>query len=107
MKIYKLLTTIIPAKPASMLQRRCLDVTKYGDERSKPPGDIGKPPLLAKKIGQRYEVTIAGYTLSLQERLYKYLQKLFNADHPDGWMDKNHLDSGFNQVKYIYRLLFV
>jgi helicase len=101
---YELLTTIIPSKLATVLQQRCQAVNNCGEHELKPPEGIIKPPLEVRKTGQRYEVTIAGRAIMLQPRLYKYLQKLYNADHPDGWVDKIHLESGPNQVKYIYLL---
>jgi hypothetical protein len=63
-----------------------------------------KQPLVAKRIGARYEVTFNNIAISLQPKLYKYLNKLYNADSPHGWLDKNFLDRGNNQVKYIYKL---
>jgi hypothetical protein len=49
-------------------------------------------------------VIIGETAIYLQPRLYAYLHKLYNADHPEGWLDKSFLDSGNNQVKYIYKL---
>jgi helicase len=63
-----------------------------------------RKPLLAKKVGERFEVVINGFTIKLQPRLFAYLSKLYNCDHPEGWLDKSFLDSGTNQIKYIYCL---
>jgi hypothetical protein len=40
----------------------------------------------------------------LQPKLYAYFQQLRNAMSADSWVDKNMLDTGLNQVKYIYKL---
>jgi len=98
------ISNIIPESIAKGLYdeslKREADSTKTDD--AKPIEN--KRPLRAKKIGARYEVIINDTTIYLQPRLYTYLHKLYNADHPDGWLNKSFLDSGNNQVKYIYKL---
>ena len=101
---FDMLTAIIPEKLAHRLYRKCSKIITTTDNPQQPSIAKTKPPLLSKRIGQRYEVAIAGHIINLQPRLYKYLHKLYNADHPEGWVDKNLLDSGLNQVKYIYKL---
>jgi helicase len=51
------------------------------------------------------EVIIDGHSIFLQPRLYGYLQKIwwaYNSKSP--WVNKDALDSGLNQAKYISKL---
>jgi hypothetical protein len=101
---FDMLSTIIPEKLAHRLYQKCSKLAATMGNPQQPLTAKAMPALQSKRIGQRYEVIIAGHILNLQPRLYKYLHKLYNADHPEGWVDKNLLDSGLNQVKYIYKL---
>jgi helicase len=96
--------SIIPQRVAQSLYK-----TAQGNLAGRQKSDemnfkVKRPPLIAKKSGERFEVLINGIMVSLQPRQYSYLCKLYNCDHQDGWLDKNYLDCGDNQVKYFHTL---
>jgi len=95
---------IIPGKAAETLMRYCQNQSEGVSGESGEPSIPVRPPLIARKIGQRFEVVINGVAIKLQPRLFAYFSKLYNCHHPEGWLDKNFLDNGINQIKYIYCL---
>ncbi|MCP4582249.1 MAG: DEAD/DEAH box helicase [candidate division Zixibacteria bacterium] len=101
---YDIISNLIPESVAGRLFDKCQNIVSVEAKSKKTSINPDKPSLKAKKKGARYEVVINDATINLQPRLYKYLNKLWNADGPDGWLDKNFLDTGNNQVKYIYKL---
>jgi helicase len=108
---YDIISSIIPEKVAEPLYARCRDVVEKANAEKEIDNQSentvarsGKPQLRVKRNGGRYELSLNGVNIFLQPRLYAYFLKLYNADHPEGWLDKSCLDSGINQVKYIYRL---
>jgi helicase len=98
------IASLLPQVVAEKLLLHCQKQLSIESQSPIPIQKPIRPPLLSKKIGERYEVIINGSAISLQPRLYSYFVKLYNCDHPDGWLDKNFLDSGINQVKYLYLL---
>jgi replicative superfamily II helicase len=99
-----IVASLIPQVVAEKLMLRCQKQLAVESQAIVGTEPISRTTLLARKIGERYEVILDGITIKLQPRLFGYLSKLYNCDHPDGWLDKNFLDSGINQVKYIYCL---
>ena len=59
-----------------------------------------------RPIKNRYSVIINNQSLTLPAKSFKLLTKLAVAlvNNPDGWVHKDHLESGFNQSRYISRL---
>ncbi|MCD6162742.1 MAG: DEAD/DEAH box helicase [candidate division Zixibacteria bacterium] len=101
---FDIISTLLPYRVADSLFKRCSKMMPANDKPDDITAATEKQPLAVKKNGSRYELTINGSMVSLQPRLYSYFHKLYNADNPEGWLDKNFLDAGVNQVKYIYKL---
>jgi helicase len=100
----EIISSIIPRRVAENLYLACQKNQTISDPNTSAKPPPTRPPLLAKKVNGRFEVVINGVKVSFQPRLYSYFLKLYNCDHPEGWVDKSFLDKGTNQVKYIYRL---
>ncbi len=105
-----IVASIIPKRFASMLfdlsNKAVSTQVKDRPRFSEPMAGASSRKLkfTAVRKGKLYEVTFDSGTVLLQPRLFAYLQKLVNCENPGGWLDKNSLDTGLNQVKYIYRL---
>jgi len=99
-----LLMSLLPERIAGELYEKCRTVVESGSSTQQPASISIRQPLKAEKVGRKYTVCFKGTAFMLQPRLYQYLMRLHNAAHPDGWLDKNQLDRGANQVKYIYKL---
>ncbi len=101
---FDVISALLPQRVADMLYKKCLKILSQKSRDDKSKGMPHKETIRSKKNGTRYTFTINDATISLQPRLYSYFHKLYNADNPDGWLDKRFLDNGNNQVKYIYKL---
>lgn len=103
-----IVASIIPRRFAEILfglcQRHQETAECKQDSFDRPPVSPRRINLNAVRRGNRFEITFGSSKISLQPKLFGYLQKLANCENPDGWIDKNSLDSGLNQVKYIYQL---
>jgi len=105
-----IVSSIIPPRFAVSLFESC---RKAAAEREANQNRLAEPfagessrkmNFSAVRRGNLYEVTFDSGKVMLQPRLFAYLQKLINSENPDGWLDKSSLDTGLNQVKYMYRL---
>ena len=102
---YDILLSLIPESIGEKLFEKCLKISAEAAETSSEKSTANdRAPIKARRCGNNYEVTIDGTSIQLQTKLYAYFQKLYNASSSDGWVDKNRLDNGLNQVKYIYKL---
>ena len=98
-----LLASLIPDRIAGQLYDKCL-LKLESAAATQIPSISAKRFCRVERVGSRYRVHLNKVAVDLQGRLYQYFNKLYNAPGADGWLDKNLLDSGSNQVKYIYKL---
>ncbi len=74
-----------------------------GNERSEPASRL---QLTGAMVRDRYKVFFSGTPLLLTAKSFKYLFKLAVRKKMDseGWIDKEELEPGFNQARYLYNL---
>ena len=101
---FDVISALLPQRAADKLYKKCLKILSQKSQDNNSKIIQRKTAVQTKKNGSRYMVTINNVAVSLQPRLYSYFHKLYNAGHPDGWLDKAFLDNGTNQNKYIYKL---
>jgi len=97
------LSAIIPEGVARRLFETC-QKTLRREGKSDAPENFRRHAVSARRFGRRYLIHLNNQVVSLQPRLFAYFQRLSNCDRPGGWLDKNMLDRGTNQVRYIYKL---
>ncbi len=99
---FETLLTAIPQSVAEKLFKECTDNCRKLKADNKLISKSCRPPLRAIRDGVNYVVELDERPVILQPRLFKYFQQLYYNDN--NWLHKNSLDSGLNQVKYIYKL---
>jgi len=99
------LLSIISEKKMEDIMRRILSKKRKERIRTAEPGEV-KLRMTATPVRDRYRIYWQGSPLNLTSKSFKYLFKLaaWRMLDSNGWIDKEELEPGFNQARYLYNL---
>ncbi|MCH9030752.1 MAG: DEAD/DEAH box helicase [candidate division Zixibacteria bacterium] len=74
--------------------------------RARAHGDPVRLEVKGELKGERFLLTLDGFSVWLTGKSFKYLARLAAArlTRPDGWLYKDDIEAGFNQARYLYRM---
>ncbi len=101
----KFLSSIIPENKLEEVMTRILSEKNGLGARMAEPGEV-KLRMTATPVRDRYRIYWKGSPLNLTSKSFKYLFKLaaWRMLESNGWIDKEQLEPGFNQARYLYNL---
>lgn len=99
------LSSIIPENKLEEVMTRIISEKDGLGARMAEPGEV-KLRMTATPVRDRYRIYWKGSPLNLTSKSFKYLFKLaaWRMMESDGWIDKEQLEPGFNQARYLYNL---